>query len=292
MNPSSWFDVVAAARPYTREVSMMIPMLTAFLAVRIAWSARAQPDAAMRRLGLMSALGVVVSGFMFFKPSWGLLSFFTLFGFLTLALASSLPTNRRAIAVAPASALLGLGLFGLFSGHSLMLSLGPSMWPTAPKGFSVALMDFNAYESEPPQRGHDVNFSSPGEGDWPLGSYRKRVWGLPGDHIVIDRDIVSINGRQVADCRSRSSRLAANAWLCQATLSRSEFHEVVWSQENGQWFGRFEATVPSGHVFVMGDNTLESSDSRERGAVPIAWVAGRYVDNVRPPQSEWTPWTL
>ncbi|MBZ0231874.1 MAG: signal peptidase I, partial [Deltaproteobacteria bacterium] len=35
--------------------------------------------------------------------------------------------------------------------------------------------------------------------------------------------------------------------------------------------------VPAGTVFVMGDNRVNSADSRYWGAVPVAWVFGRVV---------------
>jgi signal peptidase I len=35
--------------------------------------------------------------------------------------------------------------------------------------------------------------------------------------------------------------------------------------------------VPRGTVFVMGDNRINSADSRYWGAVPQAWVFGRVV---------------
>jgi signal peptidase I len=42
-------------------------------------------------------------------------------------------------------------------------------------------------------------------------------------------------------------------------------------------------TVPSGYVFMMGDNRGESDDSRFWGPVPISWVIGRALVTYWPP---------
>jgi signal peptidase I len=46
-------------------------------------------------------------------------------------------------------------------------------------------------------------------------------------------------------------------------------------QMGGYYWGPIE--VPDGYVFLLGDNRLESSDSRNYGPVPVADVDGRYV---------------
>ena len=79
----------------------------------------------------------------------------------------------------------------------------------------------------------------------------KRVIGLPGDQIEIVNDLVYLNGTQLDE-----PYVAANT----PTLTS------VWD---------YKTTVPAGSVFVMGDDRMESWDSRTYGAVPFANVIGR-----------------
>lgn len=38
-----------------------------------------------------------------------------------------------------------------------------------------------------------------------------------------------------------------------------------------------EITVPPGHVFVMGDNRGNATDSRHHGPIPEDWVIGKVL---------------
>ncbi len=83
-------------------------------------------------------------------------------------------------------------------------------------------------------------------------TYIKRVVGLPGDHIKIERNIVYINN------------LAEEKYYFVPnydTISRS-FNDI---------------TVPDGYVFVLGDNRNESLDSRDFGCIPLSKIEGKYI---------------
>jgi signal peptidase I len=89
----------------------------------------------------------------------------------------------------------------------------------------------------------------------PSIDYIKRVVGLPGDHVVIDDGVVTVNG-----------------------VSLDE--PYVGTRDR---YTRLDVTVMPEHYFVLGDNRLHSSDSREFGQVPGAYLRGQVDIRVWPP---------
>jgi signal peptidase I len=104
-----------------------------------------------------------------------------------------------------------------------------------------------------PARGQVVAFRAPVDGVLTV----KRVVGLPGDEVEIRDAVLHVNDRPVQE------------------------PAVDHAQINGLFFG--PARVPAGSVFVMGDNRLNSVDSRNYGPVPVDRVAGRVDVRVWPP---------
>ncbi|MFT4414857.1 signal peptidase I [Fredinandcohnia humi] len=89
----------------------------------------------------------------------------------------------------------------------------------------------------------------------------KRVIGLPGDTLQYKADVLYINGKKVAE-----------PFL-------DEFkEELIGGQLTGD-FTLEEATgetkVPEDHVFVIGDNRLDSWDSRHFGFIRIDQIVGK-----------------
>jgi signal peptidase I len=103
-----------------------------------------------------------------------------------------------------------------------------------------------------------VSLSEPERGDvvvfkFPLDTrkdYIKRVIGLPGDRVQLVNKQLLINGRPTEDPHASYS-------------------------VNGSMRMFGPVTVPSGHLFVMGDNRDESSDSRVWGFVPRPYLKGK-----------------
>jgi signal peptidase I len=100
-------------------------------------------------------------------------------------------------------------------------------------------------------RGDIVIFRPPGKPDV---DYIKRVIGLPGERVQVQRGRVFINGRRLAD-----------PWGVHRDASR----EVA----GRDYFG--PVTVPPQSYFVMGDNRDNSFDSRYFGPVPASAAFGR-----------------
>ncbi|WP_421383420.1 signal peptidase I [Bacillus salacetis] len=106
-----------------------------------------------------------------------------------------------------------------------------------------------------PERFDIVVFHANAEQD-----YIKRVIGLPGDRIEYKDDTLFINGKAYNE-----PFLDKQKENIKGDLTKS------FKLENtavGQ------STVPEGHLFLMGDNRRNSTDSREIGAIPIDEVVG------------------
>jgi signal peptidase I len=106
------------------------------------------------------------------------------------------------------------------------------------------------------RRGDIIVFKFPEE---PERDFIKRTIGLPGETVEIRDKAVYINGQRLDDAayhlkfkpRSDDVRLDPKA--------------LNWGP----------ATVPAGHLFMMGDNRDDSADSRFWGFLPIDYVKGR-----------------
>ncbi len=108
-----------------------------------------------------------------------------------------------------------------------------------------------AYRLGAPHRGDIVAFHH--ERSAP-SIYIKRVIGIPGDRIAIDRGTVSVNGTVLDEpyVRFRDARSAA------------------------------AVTVPPDAYYVLGDNRANSEDSRAWGFVPASDLIGRAMFEIWP----------
>jgi signal peptidase I len=128
-------------------------------------------------------------------------------------------------------------------------------------------------ETGDPIRGDVVVFKLPAD---PKINYIKRLVGLPGDHVVVVNDQVFINGALVKTetVGFYNEHGYINARLAEETLGEVK-HQVMYLQDS---FPKdFDAIVPAGHYYFMGDNRDNSQDSRfpQVGFVPEANLVGR-----------------
>jgi len=95
-----------------------------------------------------------------------------------------------------------------------------------------------------------IVFHAPGvEGD-----YIKRVIGLPGDVVVMEDDRLYINGEEYLEDYVEKNK-----------------NQVFEGQKLTQ---DFEVEVPEGHLYVLGDNRRNSTDSRILGFIDEKSVVG------------------
>jgi len=103
-----------------------------------------------------------------------------------------------------------------------------------------------------PKQGEVIVFKSPTDAE---KDYIKRVIGVPGDTVEVRNGQIFVNGK---------------------LLDESPYLETSVKTFGGAFLKEGVAvTVPDGQYFVMGDNRLYSSDSREWGFVTKEAIIGR-----------------
>ena len=124
---------------------------------------------------------------------------------------------------------------------------GTSMMPALVDQERIFINKF-VYHAEPIDRGDLVVFWYPRD---PSKSYIKRVIGLPGDTVSIDRGTVIVNGTPLKE-----------------TYVPSQYEDQQ---------SMSPMVVQAGDYFVLGDHRSASSDSRAWGTVPRRDIYGKAV---------------
>jgi signal peptidase I len=149
-------------------------------------------------------------------------------------------------------------------------------------GLSIPFTDSKLLQYAEPQRGDVIVFKFPQDHNI---DYIKRVVGLPGDVIEVKQESVYINGKPLPreripsvcpDTESPRGPGFSDERDCELWMETlgDKRHETI--QEPGRGGRDFARTVvPAGHVFVMGDNRDNSSDSRVWGTVDLDLVKGK-----------------
>lgn len=142
------------------------------------------------------------------------------------------------------------GLIYLVQPMRLGMVRGESMEPTLHNG-QPYLLNTRAFQKTPPQRGEVVVFRRNHL------TYIKRVAAIAGDSLLLSRTI-DANEEELVDQRlvTRMKRLVANPQLRGLVRLRT-------------------LRVPAGSVFVVGDATRNSVDSRVFGPIPISTILGQ-----------------
>jgi signal peptidase I len=151
-----------------------------------------------------------------------------------------------------------------------------------------------------PQRGDVVVFRYPID---PSTNFIKRLVGLPGDHVVVQDNRITINGKEVpftidgkyndgcylnlTEIDEHLGRHDHQAIFCPVALDRqpllpgckrSGVRGYVCGDEDAPGFLRtppFVGDVPPGQYLMMGDNRDNSDDGRSWGFVPEENLVGK-----------------
>lgn len=142
---------------------------------------------------------------------------------------------------------LGVSAFFIIFLYQPVKVEGTSMLPVLEDQERIFINKF-VYRWEPISRGDIVVFRYPHD---PSKSYIKRVIGVPGDRVVIDRGRVYVNGY-----------LLKEPYVPQKFIDYRSYPEMV---------------VPRDSYFVLGDHRSMSSDSRDFGAVDQNHISGKAV---------------
>ena len=143
-------------------------------------------------------------------------------------------------------------------------------------GLRLPVLNTKILTTGSPQRGDVIVFHST---SGPPINLIKRLVGLPGDHIIVRDNHLSINGAPVA--LAPDGAYAGGFGFTGAPLKKETFghsNHVIMLAQN-RYASDFDGVVPANHYFFMGDNRNDSEDSRfaEVGFVPEDHLVGHAI---------------
>ncbi len=124
-----------------------------------------------------------------------------------------------------------------------------------------------------PHRGEVVVFKFPGD---PSRKFIKRIIGVPGDVVEMRSGVVFLNGERLEEVyvENPGTFTMNGRWADRLRPAVEDIDFVtVYLDENQERRARVQ--VPEGYYWVLGDNRVGSSDSREWGLLPEENVVGK-----------------
>ena len=158
--------------------------------------------------------------------------------------------------------------------------------------FSLPLWEGRIWEDKP-ERGDVIVFKEP---QYNKTDYIKRLIGLPGDRIKLEKGRLYINGElvereQIEDfvLHDKYGNVERYRQYVE-TLPGGVKHNILEISDSETFDDVPELTVPEGHYFMVGDNRDRSDDSRVNvGFVPAENLVGkaRFLFFSLDPDGEW-----
>ncbi len=141
---------------------------------------------------------------------------------------------------------------------------------------NTELLDFGD-----PERGDVVVFRYPNyekKLDYKGADFIKRVIGLPGDKIEYINDQLIVNEQlikyeEIGTYTGIEKGIEMSGYRHYRELLKTNPHNILLHPNRNS--ASVELLVPQGHYFVMGDNRINSSDSRFWGFVPQQYIVGK-----------------
>lgn len=177
---------------------------------------------------------------------------------------------------------VGVGVVGVLTPFALLAYVRTSiaesfripsngMHPGLPTG-SVLWIDKRAcQELSDIRRGDVVVF----EGAWGDGHTYNFIWrviGLPGEHVVVDGHLVSLDGVVLPH---HNESVVGAYHIAQEGGSDASW-PIAWpvGDRARSHILTDDLVVPAGHVYVLGDNRYDAVDGRSTGPVPLEAIVG------------------
>ncbi len=142
-----------------------------------------------------------------------------------------------------------------------------------------------------PKRGDLIVYSNP----TPNGATKfiGRVVAIAGDHLEIHGERVVINGKELErdPVPDEGLTFLGDQMRGRVAMEVNSGHRYLVdygdTSDGGRALGDFDATIPSRHVFILGDNRERAKDSRHFGTIHMADIVG-YVEYLYWPTESWS----